>query len=49
MKNVTKFGLIGFVLTSFMFLVGCNTVAGLGKDVSKGGDVITDVAKPNKK
>jgi predicted small secreted protein len=49
MKNITKVSLIGLVLTSFMFLVGCNTVSGFGKDVSKGGDVISDVAKPKKK
>jgi predicted small secreted protein len=48
MNNVTKFGLIGLVLTSFMFLVGCNTVSGFGKDVSKSGEAISHVAKPNK-
>lgn len=34
---------ISLLLT--FFLAGCNTVAGVGKDVSKVGDVVTDSAE----
>jgi len=28
-----------------LLLTGCNTVAGLGKDIQKGGQVLQDAAK----
>lgn len=31
-------------LVMLFILTGCNTVAGVGKDVSKVGDVVTDSA-----
>ena len=38
MKVIAAIVLAGMVLT------GCNTVKGLGKDVSRTGDKVTDVA-----
>lgn len=35
------FGLLG----AFSVLTGCNTVAGAGKDVQRGGEAIHDTAK----
>ncbi len=29
----------------FVFLTGCNTVEGIGKDIEKGGEVIKKAAK----
>ncbi|MDT7929593.1 entericidin A/B family lipoprotein [Tepidimonas sp.] len=35
-----------YILASLgLLLAGCNTVAGLGKDVQKGGQVLQDAAK----
>ncbi len=31
-------------LTALVLLSGCNTFQGLGKDVSKAGDAVTDTA-----
>jgi predicted small secreted protein len=39
MKNVI------LVLIAAMFLAGCNTVEGIGKDVKKSGEVIEKAAK----
>ena len=39
-KIITVLGLVTVVV-----LTGCNTVKGLGKDVSKAGDKVTDTAE----
>ncbi|MCX7692083.1 entericidin A/B family lipoprotein [Tepidimonas taiwanensis] len=37
---------IGAILVGLgLLLTGCNTVAGLGKDIQKGGQVLQDAAK----
>lgn len=37
---------IALILTSLsLLLTGCNTVAGVGKDVQRGGQVLEDAAK----
>jgi predicted small secreted protein len=33
------------VLLGLTLLSGCNTVAGIGKDVQKGGQILQDAAK----
>jgi predicted small secreted protein len=33
---------------SFLVLTGCNTVQGMGKDISKAGDAIEGAAKKSK-
>jgi predicted small secreted protein len=33
------------LLAVFTLFAGCNTVAGVGKDIQKAGDVIEDAAK----
>jgi predicted small secreted protein len=33
------------IATLSLVLAGCNTVAGIGKDVQKGGQVLQDAAK----
>ncbi|AVJ27080.1 MULTISPECIES: entericidin A/B family lipoprotein [Achromobacter] len=38
-----KFVLTAFVVFGFV-LAGCNTVAGMGKDVSRAGNAITNAA-----
>ncbi len=35
-------------LAAALALAGCNTVEGVGKDISKAGDKIEDAAKKNK-
>ena len=35
-------------LFSFVFLTGCNTIGGIGKDVKKGGEVIEKAAEKAK-
>ncbi len=30
---------------ALVFLTGCNTIAGVGKDVQKAGEVVEDAAK----
>ena len=42
-ENLVKSVLVVFAL--FAFLTGCNTVAGVGKDVAKVGEKIEEVAK----
>jgi len=37
-----------FALTMVWALAGCNTLAGVGKDIAKAGEKIEDVAKKNK-
>lgn len=38
--------LLALVMSSFfVVLVGCNTVAGAGKDIERGGEKIQDTAK----
>jgi len=34
-----------FILASAVFLAGCNTVEGVGKDIKKGGEVIEKAAE----
>jgi predicted small secreted protein len=38
-----KTGLICLILAA-LFLAGCNTVEGMGKDIKKGGQAIEDAA-----
>lgn len=45
MKQMIQASVLSLILINTMWLVGCNTVAGFGKDVSKSGEAITDVAK----
>lgn len=40
--------LIAAALAASMSLQGCNTLAGVGRDVSSGGDAVTDSAQKNK-
>lgn len=44
LENTMKKAIAITLLLTF-FLAGCNTVAGVGKDVSKVGDVVTDSAE----
>ncbi|MBK8640222.1 MAG: entericidin A/B family lipoprotein [Chromatiaceae bacterium] len=37
------------LLMSIVGLVGCNTMEGAGKDISAGGDAVTDTAKDVKR
>ncbi len=43
-KFISAFLVLAFVLG----LTGCNTIEGVGKDVSKVGDKIEEAAKKNK-
>lgn len=43
MKQTSKLTLIA--LACLVFLAGCNTIAGAGKDIQKAGEKIEDVAK----
>jgi predicted small secreted protein len=43
-KILTVLMLLG-VLGTFSVITGCNTVAGAGKDVERGGQAIHDTAK----
>ena len=38
MRTITVAGILLILLTSMFFLTGCNTWAGLGKDVEKTGE-----------
>ncbi len=38
-----------FLLMSIVGLVGCNTMEGAGKDISAGGDTVTDTARDVKR
>lgn len=31
--------------TAFVVLAGCNTVAGVGKDIERGGEKVQDIAR----
>ena len=44
MKLMTTFLILAFVVT----LSACNTFAGAGKDIQKGGEKIEDAAEKNK-
>ena len=37
------------LLAALGLLAGCNTIAGMGKDISKAGDTIEQAATSNKK
>ncbi len=37
------------LLMSIVGLVGCNTMEGAGKDISAGGDAVTDTARDVKR
>ncbi len=37
------------LLMSIIGLVGCNTMEGAGKDISAGGDTVTDTARDVKR
>ena len=41
----TKAGISGLLLLA-LTLAGCNTVAGVGKDVSSAGNAVSKAAKP---
>jgi predicted small secreted protein len=45
---MTKFISAFFALAFALGLAGCNTIEGVGKDVSKAGDKIEEAAKKNK-
>lgn len=48
MKTKRKVTLVAatFTLTVFVFgITGCNTVAGVGKDIERAGTVVQDAAK----
>lgn len=34
-----------FMSSVFVMLAGCNTVAGAGKDIEKGGEAVQDTAR----
>ncbi len=34
-----------FMSSVFVMLTGCNTVAGAGKDIEKGGEAVQDTAR----
>lgn len=44
MKLISTFLVLGFAFT----LTACNTMAGAGKDIQKGGEKIEDAAESNK-
>ena len=37
-----------FAIAAALWLAGCNTVEGVGKDIKKGGEVIEDAARKAK-
>lgn len=37
--------ILALLLTSTFVLTGCNTVAGAGKDIERGGEKVQDTAK----
>ncbi len=45
---MNKFIATVFALAFAWALAGCNTIEGVGKDVSKAGDKIEEAAKKNK-
>ena len=34
-----------FMYSTFVMLAGCNTVAGAGKDIERGGEAVQDTAR----
>lgn len=46
--RLTSLTLIAAALAASLSLQACNTVAGIGKDVSSGADAVTDSAEQNK-
>lgn len=46
--SLTPMLLIAAALTASLSLQGCNTTAGIGKDVSAGADAVTDSAEKHK-
>ncbi len=46
MKQIT---LLLILLISIVGLIGCNTMEGAGKDISAGGDTVTDTARDVKR
>ncbi len=40
---------VALVLFSVVWLAGCNTIAGMGKDISKAGDAITGASDKARK
>ena len=50
MKEIAMKQLIALILLmSIVGLVGCNTMEGAGKDISAGGDAVTDTARDVKR
>jgi predicted small secreted protein len=49
MKIKLKIIAIGFALFSVLFLTGCHTAKGFGKDIEKGGKIIQKAATPDAK
>jgi predicted small secreted protein len=47
-ESDTMYRLIALLLIAFA-VAGCNTVEGMGKDISKGGDAVQDAAQSVKK
>ena len=47
-QRFTSMTLIAAALGMSLSLQACNTVAGIGKDVSSGADAVTDSATQNK-
>lgn len=43
-KQTTLWSLIGSLLLSALFIAGCNTVEGVGRDIENLGDEIEDEA-----
>ena len=37
--------LLGLVIGAMLLLMGCNTVEGMGKDISKAGETIENASK----
>lgn len=50
MKTLTlrPFTLVAVALAASLALQACNTMAGIGRDVSAGADAVTDSAEENK-
>lgn len=46
--RLTSLTLIAAALAASLSIQACNTVAGIGKDVSSGADAVTDSAEQNK-
>jgi predicted small secreted protein len=43
-KLISTLALLGFA-ASLLTMAGCNTIAGAGKDIQKGGEAVRDTAK----